>query len=53
MIKYFTNYYNSDLLIRRFSLFLARQHLGSGTNFRECEDQSWFRVRVVPVFRLD
>jgi hypothetical protein len=23
-----------------------------GTNLRECEDQSWFKVQVVPVFRF-
>jgi hypothetical protein len=25
----------------------------SGTNLRECEDQSWDRVQAVPVFRFD
>jgi hypothetical protein len=24
-----------------------------GTNLRECEDQSWFKVQAVPVFRFD
>jgi hypothetical protein len=24
-----------------------------GTNLRECEDQSWFKARAVPVFRFD
>jgi hypothetical protein len=27
--------------------------LNSGTNLRECEDQSWFKVQAVPVFRFD
>jgi hypothetical protein len=35
------------------SLFLACQHLSSGKNLRECENQSWFKVQVVPVFRFD
>jgi hypothetical protein len=35
------------------SLFLACQHLNSRTNLRECEDQSWFKVRVLPMFRFD
>jgi hypothetical protein len=35
------------------SLFLACQHLNSGTNLRECEDQSWFKVQAVPEFRFD
>jgi hypothetical protein len=26
--------------------------LNSGTNLRECEDQSWFKVQMVPVFRF-
>jgi hypothetical protein len=34
-------------------LFLACQHLSSGTDVQECEDQSWFKVRVVPVFHFD
>jgi hypothetical protein len=34
-------------------LFLACQHLSSGTNLRECEDQGWFKVEAVPVFRFD
>jgi hypothetical protein len=29
------------------------QHLNSGTNLRECEDQSWFNAQAVPVFRFD
>jgi hypothetical protein len=41
------------LLMRWLSLFLACQHLRTGTNLRECEDQSWFKVQAVPVFRLD
>jgi hypothetical protein len=41
------------LLMRWLSLFLACQHLNSGTNLRECEDQSWFKVQAVPVFRSD
>jgi hypothetical protein len=24
-----------------------------GTNLRECEDQSWFKVRGVPMFSFD
>jgi hypothetical protein len=32
----------------RLSLFLACQHLNSGTNLRECEDQSWFKVQAAP-----
>jgi hypothetical protein len=28
------------------SLFLACQHLSSGSNLRECEDQSWFKVKA-------
>jgi hypothetical protein len=39
--------------MRWFSLFLACQHLNSGTNLRECEDQSWFKVQTVPVFHFD
>jgi hypothetical protein len=31
-------------------LFPAGQHLNSGTNLRDCEDQSWFKVRAVSVF---
>jgi hypothetical protein len=38
--------------MRWLSLFLACQHLNSGTNVRECEDQSWFKVQAVPVFVL-
>jgi hypothetical protein len=54
MTKYFINYEcGSDLLMSWLSLFLARQHLSSGTNLRECEDQSWFKVQAVPVFRFD
>jgi hypothetical protein len=29
------------------------QRLNSGTNLRECEDQSRFKVQAVPVFRFD
>jgi hypothetical protein len=39
--------------MRWLSLFLACQHLSSGTNLRECEDQSWFKVQAVPVFPFD
>jgi hypothetical protein len=39
--------------MRWLSLFLACQHLNSGTNLRECEDQIWFKVQAVPVFRFD
>jgi hypothetical protein len=39
--------------MRWLSLFLACQRLSSGTNLRECEDQSWFKVQAVPVFRFD
>jgi hypothetical protein len=28
------------------------QHLNWGTNLRECEDQSWFKVQAVPVYRF-
>jgi hypothetical protein len=34
-------------------LFLARQHLSSGTNIREWEDQSWFKVQAVAVFGFE
>jgi hypothetical protein len=34
-------------------LVSANQHLNSGTNLRECEDQSWFKVQAFPVFRSD
>jgi hypothetical protein len=37
----------------RLNLFLACQHLKWGKNLRECEDQSWFKVQVVPLFRFD
>jgi hypothetical protein len=39
-------------LIKEQSLFLAYQHLNSGTN-HECVDQCRFKVQVVPVFRFD
>jgi hypothetical protein len=39
--------------MRRLSMFLAYQHISSGTNLRECEDQSWLKVQAVPVFRFD
>jgi hypothetical protein len=39
--------------MRWLSLFLACQLLNSVTNLRECEDQSWFNVQAVPVFRFD
>jgi hypothetical protein len=39
--------------MRWLSLFLACQHLSSGTNLRECKDQSWFKVPAVPVFRFN
>jgi hypothetical protein len=39
--------------MRWLSLFLACQHLNSGTNLRECEDQSCFKFQAVPVFRFD
>jgi hypothetical protein len=39
--------------MRWLSLFVACQHLNSGKNLRECEDQSWFKVQAVPVFRSD
>jgi hypothetical protein len=35
------------------SLLLGRQYPSSGTNLRECEDQSRFKVQGVPVFRFD
>jgi hypothetical protein len=54
MIKCFMKYqYGSGLLMRWLSLFLACQHLSSGTNLRECEDQSWFKLQAVPVFPFD
>jgi hypothetical protein len=34
--------------MRGLGLFLACQHLNSGTNLRECEDQSWFKVQAFP-----
>jgi hypothetical protein len=39
--------------MRWLSLFLACQHLSSGTNLRECEEQSWFKVQAVPVVRFE
>jgi hypothetical protein len=39
--------------MRLFNLFLACQHLNAGTNLRQCEDQSWFKIQEVPVVRLD
>jgi hypothetical protein len=39
--------------MRWMSLFLACQHLNYGTNLREWDDQSWFKVQAVPVFRID
>jgi hypothetical protein len=39
--------------MRRLSLFLACQHLISGTNPPEREDQSWFKVQEAPVFRFN
>jgi hypothetical protein len=41
------------MLMRWLSSFLACQHLNSGTNLRECGDQSSFKVQAVPVFRFD
>jgi expansin (peptidoglycan-binding protein) len=38
--------------MRWWSLFLACQHVSPGMNLRECEDQSWFNVQAVPVFRF-
>jgi hypothetical protein len=38
--------------MRWLSLFLACQHLNWRTNLRECEDQSWFIVQALPVFRF-
>jgi hypothetical protein len=38
--------------MRWLSLFLACQHLNSGTNLHECENQSRFKVQAVPVFRF-
>jgi hypothetical protein len=35
--------------MRWLSLFLACQQLNWGTNLRECEDQSWFKVQASPV----
>jgi hypothetical protein len=34
-------------------LVSGMQHHNSGMNHREYEDQSWFKVQVVPVFRFD
>jgi hypothetical protein len=54
MIKYLINYQcGSGLLMRWWSFFVACQHLSSGTNPRECRDQSWFKVQAVPAFRFD
>jgi hypothetical protein len=39
--------------MRWLSLFLTCQHPNSGTNLRECEDQSWFKAQAVPVFSFD
>jgi hypothetical protein len=33
-------------------LFLTCQHLSSGTNLRECENQNWFKVQEVLVLIL-
>jgi hypothetical protein len=53
MIKGFMAYHcGCGLLMRLLSLFLACQHLKSGTNLRECDDQSWFDVQVDPVIRF-
>jgi hypothetical protein len=35
------------------SLFLACQHFNSGTNLREFEDQSWFKVQAAHVCHFD
>jgi hypothetical protein len=35
------------------SLCLACQHVRSGTDLSDCEDQSWFKVLAVHVFRFD
>jgi hypothetical protein len=35
--------------MRILGLFLACQHLNSGMNLRECEDQSRFNVQAIPV----
>jgi hypothetical protein len=32
---------------------LECQRLNSGTNLRECEYESWFKVQAVSVFRFD
>jgi hypothetical protein len=32
---------------------VSRMRLNLGKNFRECEDQSWFKIEAVPVFRFD
>jgi hypothetical protein len=39
----------SVLFFSEFNL----NHLNSGTKLRECEDQSWFEVQAVAVFRFD
>jgi hypothetical protein len=46
-MKYGIHYCSgSDLLMKWFSLFLACQHANSGTNFREHEDENWFKIQV-------
>jgi hypothetical protein len=53
MIEYFIrDQYGSDFLIIGLSLFVACQHLNSGTNLRECEEQSRLKFQVVTVFRF-
>jgi hypothetical protein len=48
MLRYLNNYeYGSDLLMILLILLLAWQHMNSGTNLHECDDQSWFRVKAV------
>jgi hypothetical protein len=39
--------------MRLLSIFLACQHLSSGTDLRDCQDQNWYEVQAVPVFRFD
>jgi hypothetical protein len=41
------------LVNEKIELVSGMQDVNSGTDLRECEDQSWFKVQAVPVFRFD
>jgi hypothetical protein len=42
-----------NLVNEMIELVSGDEHPNSGTNLRECDDQSWFKVQAVPVFRSD